>query len=60
MISEKGPLPHKLLLQMDNCVRENKNKFVMAFLAFLVERKIFVEVIVIGQFVNTCKMSILV
>ena len=43
-ISQKGPLPRKMLLQMDNCVRENKNKFVMAFLALLVEKRVFVEV----------------
>lgn len=33
-----------MLIQMDNCVRENKNKFVMAFLALLVEKQIFIEV----------------
>lgn len=43
-LSQKGPLPHKMLLQMDNCVRENKNKFVMAFMALLVEKQIFIEV----------------
>ena len=41
---KRGPLPRKLLLQMDNCVRENKNKYVMGFLALLVELEIFVEV----------------
>ena len=43
-LCEEKPLPMKLLLQMDNCVRENKNKYVMAFLAYLVQMKIFVEV----------------
>lgn len=43
-LSKQGPLPGKLLLQMDNCVRENKNKYVMGFLAFLVEQQYFVEV----------------
>ena len=37
-------LPSKLLLQMDNWVRENKNKFVFGFLSLLVELNIFSEV----------------
>ena len=36
-IANDGPLPRTLLLQMDNCVRENKNKYVFGFLALLVE-----------------------
>ena len=36
--------PRKLYLQLDNCVRENKNKFVLCFLALLVELNIFSEV----------------
>jgi hypothetical protein len=36
--------PPKLFLQMDNCWRENKNKFVMAYLSLLVHRKIFKEI----------------
>ena len=43
-ISQKGTLPRKLLLQMDNCVRENKNKYVMAFMSLLVEMQVFFEV----------------
>ena len=43
-ISKKGNLPRKLLIQMDNCVRENKNKYVMAFISFLFEMQVFVEV----------------
>ena len=42
--TERQPLPHRLLIQMDNCVRENKNKYVMAFFAILVELGIFTEV----------------
>ena len=42
--SNQGKMPRRLLIQMDNCVRENKNKFVMGFLAYLVEVKIFSEV----------------
>ena len=43
-ISKQRPLPSKLLLQMDNCVRENKNKYIYGFLSWLVEKKIFAEV----------------
>ena len=38
------PLPKKLYLQMDNCGRENKNRFVISFLCYLVELKVFDEV----------------
>ena len=37
-------LPDTLLLQMDNCWRENKNQFVLNFLAVLVMLDIFVKV----------------
>ena len=37
-------LPDKLYIQMDNCGRENKNQFVFALLALLVEKGIFHEV----------------
>ena len=43
-IAARQPLPYRLLIQMDNCVRENKNKYVMAFCAILVELEIFTEV----------------
>lgn len=45
-------LPHKLYLQMDNCGRENKNKFVLAFLALIVHKGIFSEVSVCIIIVN--------
>ena len=32
-ISKVIKLPKRLLIQMDNCVRENKNKYVLGFLA---------------------------
>jgi hypothetical protein len=38
------PLPPVLYLQLDNCFRENKNKFVMAFCALLVKFKFFSKV----------------
>jgi len=43
-ISKHRVLPPKLLIQMDNCVRENKNKYVYAFLSLLVEMNLFLEV----------------
>jgi hypothetical protein len=36
--------PPKLYLQMDNCVRENKNVAVLAYLSWLVQRKVFTEI----------------
>lgn len=44
-VAENQQLAPRLFLQMDNCVRENKNKFVMGFLALLVQEKIFTEVL---------------
>lgn len=37
-------LPKVLYLQMDNCGRENKNKYVFAFLCLLVELEVFEKV----------------
>ena len=37
-------LPPKLFLNLDNCWRENKNQFMLAFLYFLVEIGVFEEV----------------
>lgn len=39
-----GTLPKVLLLQLDNTCRENKNRYVMAFLAYLVDAGVFEEV----------------
>ncbi len=36
--------PKKLYIQLDNCGRENKNQYVLAFLSLLVELEIFQEV----------------
>jgi hypothetical protein len=38
------PLPRKLLLQMDNCVKDNKNRYLLAFLSLLTTRDVFEEV----------------
>ena len=39
-----APLPERLYIQLDNTSRENKNKYVLAFCAYLVEKKIFKKV----------------
>ena len=36
-----GHMPRRLHLQTDNCTRENKNTYVLAYLSWLVERKVF-------------------
>lgn len=38
------PLPKKLFIQLDNCNRENKNRYVLGFLSLLVQEKLFEEV----------------
>ena len=43
-VKEHKSLPRKLHLNLDNCWRENKNKFLFSFLSALVELNIFVEV----------------
>ena len=49
----RDSLPEVLYLQMDNCARENKNKYVFAFCALLVElgifRKIKVSFLMVGH-----------
>jgi hypothetical protein len=42
--AKKGRLPRKLYLQMDNCTRENKNKYVLGYLSWLVQRGVFDEI----------------
>jgi hypothetical protein len=42
----RGFLPPILYVQLDNCPRENKNTYVFAYLAWLLERGIFREVYV--------------
>lgn len=39
-----GVLPDILLLQFDNCFRENKNAYISSYLANLVERGVFKEI----------------
>lgn len=40
-LSTMPVLPKHLLLQMDNCFRENKNRYVIAYLSLLVHRGVF-------------------
>ena len=42
--TKSGILPEVLYLQMDNCFRENKNRYIFAYCALLVELKIFRKV----------------
>lgn len=44
VILKRETLPPVLYLQLDNTARENKKKYVMAFLAYLVQAGIFKEV----------------
>ena len=43
---ENSTYPKKLYLQLDNTARENKNQNVLAFLAFLIQQQVFIEVTV--------------
>jgi hypothetical protein len=38
------PLPRKLFLHMDNCVKDNKNHHMLVFLSLLTTREVFEEV----------------
>ena len=44
VILKREKLPPVLYLQLDNTARENKNKYLMAFLAYLVQAELFKEV----------------
>ena len=41
-----GKLPRKLFIQTDNCSKDLKNQFLLAFYWILVERNVFEEVII--------------
>ena len=43
-VAKQRVLAPRLLVQMDNCVRENKNKYVMGFMTLLVHLGIFSQV----------------
>lgn len=44
LIKNGGCLPECLHLQLDDCYRENKNRYIMAFSAYLIEMGIFKEI----------------
>ena len=41
---EDGRLPPTLFLQADNCGRENKNQYFLAYLSWLVQKGIFKDI----------------
>jgi hypothetical protein len=47
------PLPKKLLLQMDNCLKDNKNRHLLVFLSLSIVNEVFekvqLEFLVIGH-----------
>ena len=47
-LEELSPLPETLYLQMDNCTGQNKNKFVLSFLYYLVQTKVFRKVYILA------------
>jgi len=44
ILQNTGKLPEKLYLQLDNSGKDNKNAFVLMFLAYLVKTKVFKKV----------------
>ena len=44
LLENKDRLGRVLFLQLDNCYRENKNKFLLSLASLLVEEKVFEEV----------------
>lgn len=54
-IESHGRLPPVLYLQMDNTSRENKNRYVIGYCAFLVEAQIFQKVLnIYTWFLSLC------
>lgn len=48
----RGNMKNKLLIQMDNCCRENKNKYILALAHVLVDLDIFEEVSMIEEMLH--------
>ena len=46
VLSEEGKLPRVLLLQLDNTTKQNKGRYLFAFLALLVHHNVFDKVLV--------------
>ncbi len=40
-VAREGPLPRTLFLQLDNCVRENKNQYLLSYLDALIQWSVF-------------------
>ena len=59
---DMGKIPPVLHISMDNCYRENKNRFVLSFLAALVQHNILSEVnvtfLLVGHTVRQCWSAI--
>ncbi|XP_061171052.1 uncharacterized protein LOC133180592 [Saccostrea echinata] len=53
LYSMKDSLPDTLYIQMDNCARENKNRYLLGFMCYLVEiglfRKIKISFLMVGH-----------
>lgn len=43
-LEQISPLPDVVYIQMDNCTGQNKNKYVLAFLAHLIQEGVFRKV----------------
>lgn len=41
---KRGPVPRQLFVQLDNCTRENKNRYFLAYMKFLVSRQVFDQI----------------
>ena len=56
--AQDGYLPPVLYLQLDNCFRENKNSYLVSYLTWLVERKVFKRIelsfLMVGHTHNEC------
>jgi hypothetical protein len=50
------PLPRKLLLQMDNYVKDNKNRHMLVFISLLSNQEVF-EQVQLGFLVVGCEVT---
>lgn len=51
LLENKHRLGRTLFLQLDNCYRENKNKFLLSLSSLLVEENVFEEVSIVYEFI---------
>ena len=47
-------LPETLYIQLDNCFKENKNKYLFSFCSLLVSKKVFSKVCVCALILDEC------